>query len=213
MLPKGKPFRMFRSLAAALVACVFGIAAIALPTTAAPSGPVEVIQGFYATLLEVMKNAAKLGFAGRQEKLAPAIDAAFDLPLMTRLSVGPQWQNLSPEEQKQVTDAFRRMTLATYANRFDGYSGEKFEVAPQPTDASSGKLVQTKLIQSDGEIIPLNYLMRDSGGSWKIIDVFLKGTVSELATRRSEFTSVLRRDGAAGLIKTINDKAAAESKS
>jgi phospholipid transport system substrate-binding protein len=191
---------------------IFVLAAFAISRPAGAAEPAAAVQGFYDVLLEVMKNAEKLGFQGREQKLGPAIDQAYDLPLMTRLSVGPQWQNLSPEEQQKITAGFRAMTIATYASRFDGFSGEKFEVDRNAVEASGGKIVQTKLIQGNGEPIALNYLMRESGGSWRIIDVFLKGTVSELATRRSEFSSVLRRDGAAGLLKLLDEKTAAEAK-
>ena len=198
---------MFRALTRALV-----VAALLLPLAGraalAEGSPTQVIQEFYGVLLDAMKNADKLGFEGRKQNLAPAIDKTFDLGLMTRLSIGPQWQNLSPEDQQKLTQAFRDMTIATYAGRFDGYSGEKFEVAPEPADTPGGKVVQTKLVQSNGEPIQLNYLMRDNGQGWHAIDVFLKGTVSELATRRSEYTSVLRRDGPAGLLKLMAQKAA-----
>jgi phospholipid transport system substrate-binding protein len=208
---EGDPESMFPSLTRAVAVLSFAVIALAVaPVRAAEPAP--VVETFYATLLDVMKNADKLGFRGREQKLAPAIDKAYDLPLMARLSVGPQWQKLSPDEQQKITAGFRQMTIATYANRFDGYSGEKFEVEKPAVDASGGKLVQTKLIKSDGEVIQLNYLMRETGGEWKVIDVFLKGTVSELATRRSEFTSVLRRDGAQGLVKLLADKTAAEAK-
>jgi phospholipid transport system substrate-binding protein len=156
-----------------------------------------------------MKNAEKLGFNGRREKLAPAIDKAYNLPLMARLSVGPQWQNLSPDEQKRFTEAFRELTLSTYAARFNGYSGEKLVVSPGAEETQGGKIVQSQIVKSNGEPVQLNYLMRQDGGAWRIIDVYLKGTVSELATRRSEFSSVLRRDGGEALLKVIDQKIAA----
>jgi phospholipid transport system substrate-binding protein len=179
------------------------------PPVWAADGPAQVIEEFYATLLETMKNAEKLGFNGRREKLAPAIDKAYNLPLMARLSVGPQWQNLSPDEQKRFTEAFRELTLSTYAARFNGYSGEKLVVSPGAEETQGGKIVQSQIVKSNGEPVQLNYLMRQDGGAWRIIDVYLKGTVSELATRRSEFSSVLRRDGGEALLKVIDQKIAA----
>ena len=101
-----------------------------------------------------------------------------------------------------------RHILATYANRFDDYSGEKFEVLPEATPASGGVIVQTRLVKGNGEPVTLNYLMRQSGDKWQIIDVFLSGTISELATRRSEFTSILRRDGPDGLLQVLDKRVA-----
>jgi phospholipid transport system substrate-binding protein len=212
MLSHVSRYRLVRPLRITAVVGVFVLAALVISRPAGAAEPAAAVQGFYDALLDVMKNAEKLGFHGREQKLEPAIDQAYDLQLMARLSVGPQWQNLSPEDQRKITAGFRAMTIATYASRFDGFSGEKFEVDPHAVDASGGKIVQTKLIQGNGEPIALNYLMRESGGTWRIIDVFLKGTVSELATRRSEFSSVLRRDGAPGLLKLLDEKTAAEAK-
>jgi phospholipid transport system substrate-binding protein len=168
------------------------------------SPPQAVIKNFYVVLLEVMQNARELGFDGRYQKLKPAIETAYNLPLMSRLSIGPQWQSLTPQQQEQLSRAFAEFTVATYANRFDDYSGEKFEVQPETAPASGGVIVQSRLVKGNGEPVTLNYLMRQADGSWQIIDVFLSGTISELATRRSEFTSILRRDGPQGLLNVLN---------
>jgi phospholipid transport system substrate-binding protein len=197
-----------RALGIVLVVLAMGLGAA---RASAQEEPVKVIQSFYDVLLDVMKNADKLGVQGREQKLDPVIRKTYDLPLMARLTVGPQWQSLTPEQQQRITEAFSKMTVATYANRFDGYSGEKLEVSPQPQKSNNGTIVQTKLVKSDGEPITLNYLMREGEGTWKVIDVFLNGTASELATRRAEFSSVLRRDGADALVKLI-EKRAAEGK-
>lgn len=165
-----------------------------------------VIRGFYDVLLGVMREAGTLGFAGRYQKLKPAVEKTFNLPLMTRLAVGPGWENLTPEQQGRMGTSFADLTLATYASRFDGYDGEHFEVAPDTASSGSGTVVQSRLIKKQGDPVILNYLMREADGSWRAIDVFLGGTVSELATRRSEFASVLRRDGAEGLLTLLQQR-------
>ncbi len=186
-----------------------GAALATLPMSASRASvpAVDTIQGFYDTLLSVMQQAKALGVKGRYEKLDPAIRKAFNLPLMTRLSVGPDWVKLSPDEQKSLTAAFSDLSVSTYAARFDGYSGEHFDVDPNPTPTTGGVIVNTKLVETSGEGVQLNYLMRDGDAGWQILDVFLKGTVSELATRRSEFSTVLRRDGAQALVHLIQSRA------
>ena len=99
------------------------------------------------------------------------------------------------------------MTTATYANRFDGYSGERFDVDPEVETRRSGSVVHTRLVQSSGIPIPLNYLMRDSPGGWKIVDVYLAGAISELATRRAEFATILDSGGPPLLIATLKQQA------
>jgi phospholipid transport system substrate-binding protein len=154
------------------------------------------IRAFYDVLLGVMKQAKELGIRGRYAKLSPVIQATFDLAAMTRIAVGPDWNSLSPQLQASLVESFTRMTIATYANRFDGYSGEQFVVEPAPEPRNTGKIVRTKLVQSNGESVALNYLLRPSANEdWKIVDVYLTGTISELATRRAEFGAILRSRG------------------
>jgi phospholipid transport system substrate-binding protein len=176
----------------------------------AADSPNAVIQRFYDALLSVMKEAKHLTFDQRYQRLAAVIPATFDLGLTTRLSVGPSWAQMSPDQQRRLADVFSRYTISLYANRFDDFNGERFEVDPNPVANPSGTLVQTKLVKSDGDKVTLNYLMRQGGGgSWQVIDVYLSGTISELATRRSEFAGVLQTSGADGLIKLLEDRTAA----
>ncbi len=174
---------------------------------------VGTISTYYDTLLAVMKDATKLGLKGRYAKLDPAIRKAFNLPLMTRLSVGPDWTKLSSDVQQRLVAAFSDMSVATYAARFDGYSGEHFDVDPKTAPTAGGVIVSTKLVQTNGDPpVQLNYLMRDGDAGWQIVDVFLQGTISELATRRSEFSAVLRRDGPEALVQLIQRRADALKK-
>lgn len=67
-------------------------------------------------------------------------------------------------------------------------------------------IVETKIIKSMGDIVSLNYRMIQNAGWWQITDVYLDGTISQLATQRLEFHSVLQREGTDGLIIALNRK-------
>jgi phospholipid transport system substrate-binding protein len=191
------------------VAAGLAAAALAPRFAAGESSAPATITAFYDTLLTTMKDGPALGFNGRSQKLAPAIHRAFDLPLMTRLMVGPPWAELTAAQQHQLVAAFTEFSVATYANRFDDYSGERFQVEPETTKTANGVIVHSKLIKSDGGAVQLDYLMHEDSVGWQIVDVYLSGTVSELATRRSEFSSVMRRGGADALVDALEKKAAA----
>ena len=75
--------------------------------------------------------------------------------------------------------------------------------------SAGGTIITSQIVKSNGEPVNINYLMRQSGGGWQIADVYLNGTISELATRRSEFASILRTQGINGLIQVLNTKATA----
>ena len=183
--------------------------AFAAPALAADAPAADVtapVRAFYDALLDVMKRAKQLGIRGRYDALAPVIGETFDLPAMTRIAVGPRWTSIPKAQQGALVDAFSRMTIATYANRFDGYSGERFEVDPSVESRGTGSLVHTRIVQSKGEPVTLNYLMRKSGGKWKAVDVYLTGTISELATRRSEFSAILDAGGPQALIGSLREQ-------
>jgi phospholipid transport system substrate-binding protein len=164
------------------------------------------VRTFYDALLDAMRRAKALGVHGRYDALAPVIRATFDLAAMTRISVGPRWNSIPPEQQTALIDGFTRMTIATYASRFDGYSGERFEVDPAVETRKTGSVVHTRLVQSNGEPIAINYLMRRSAAGWKVVDVYLTGAISELATRRSEFGAILDAGGPTKLIDSLKQQ-------
>jgi phospholipid transport system substrate-binding protein len=194
-----------------LLSSLFAISA--LKRAAAADGgatPMSAIQKFYDALLAEMKQAKRLSFDQRYQLLTPAINRTFNLALMSRLAVGPEWVKLQPTQQRGVTDAFSHYTVSVYASRFNDYSGERFEVDPNPTSNANGTIVQSSLIKSDGEKVQLNYLMRQGGdGAWQAIDVYLSGTISQLATQRSEFSGVLQQSGADGLVRLLEQRTAA----
>ena len=171
-----------------------------------PADATAPIRAFYDALLDVMKRAKTLGLKGRYDVLAPAIEATFDLPAMTRIAVGPRWTSIPKDVQSALVDAFSRMTIATYASRFDGYSGERFEVDPDVESRGTGSVVHTRIVQPKGDPVTLNYLMRHGADRWKAIDVYLTGTISELATRRSEFNSILGTGGPQKLVESLRQQ-------
>jgi phospholipid transport system substrate-binding protein len=171
----------------------------------AAADPQGVVRSFYGSLLGTMQNGRVLGQSGRYARLAPVVDRTFDLSLMARLAIGPSWTTLTPAQQQQLTEAFEHYVAATYADRFDSYSGEQLQVTgEQPYGAET--IVQTKIVKSNGESTTLNYLMRQDQGGWRISDVYLDGTISQLAVQRSEFNSILKREGVDGLVLALNRK-------
>jgi len=187
-------------IALSLAVGIFAESAAALAVN-----PQDNVRGFYDTLLTTMRNGPTLGQSGRYARLAPVVDRVFDVPSMTRLAVGPTWATLPPAQQQQLIDAFRHYVAATYADRFDSYSGQQLQVTGErPYNADV--IVQTKIVKSDGDTTTLDYLMRQNQGSWQISDVFLDGTISQLAIQRSEFHSILRREGVDGLVMALNRK-------
>ncbi|MDE1915644.1 MAG: ABC transporter substrate-binding protein [Sphingomonadales bacterium] len=159
-------------------------------------------------LLSIMKAGKGAGEEGRAQRIAPVIDRVFDIPLMTRLSVGPAWNSIKPADQAALVRGFRNLTIAQYAHNFDDYSGEKFVVAPQVETRGTDKLVRTTLVIPGHAPEQINYRLRVDGGQWKVIDVFYRNSISQLASRHADFADTLAKGGAPALIAHLNRLAA-----
>jgi phospholipid transport system substrate-binding protein len=153
-----------------------------------------------------MKNGRILGQSGRFTQIEPVIRRTFDIPSMTRLSVGASWAGLNEAQRQQLTESFGRYISAIYADRFDSYAGQKLQVTgEQPNPA--GVMVKSQIVKANGDPVNVDYMMRRNGDGWLISDIYLDGAISEVATRRSEFAAILRADGVDGLIAALNRKA------
>ena len=124
---------------------------------------------------------------------------------MARLSVGSSWATLSEEQRRQVVESFGRYISAIYADRFDGYAGQKLQVTGEQP-AAGGTMVKSQIIKANGEPVNVDYMMRRNGDTWLISDIYLDGAISEVATRRSEFGAILKNEGIDGLIAALNRK-------
>ena len=183
-----------------------GLSILSYPLHAAPSSSGDTVQGLYDALLGTMKNSRTLGQSGRFTQLEPVIRRSFDIASMARLAVGPFWTSLTEAQRQQVTESFGRYLSAIYADRFDSYAGQRLEViGEQP--APSGTIVRSQIIKANGEPVKVDYMMRPNGEGWLISDIYLDGAISEVATRRSEFAAILKKDGIDSLIAALNRKA------
>jgi len=191
---------------AAALAAGLAIGLVSYPVCAAPASGGQTVQGLYDALLNTMKNARALGQSGRFTQMAPVVRRSFDIASMARLSVGPSWSNLTDAQRQQMTESYGRYISAIYADRFDGYAGQKFEVTGEQP-APVGVMVKSQIIKANGEPVKADYLMRRSGDSWLISDIYVDGAISEVATRRSEFAAILRNEGIDGLIAALHRKA------
>jgi len=170
-------------------------------------GAASVVEGLHGAIISAMKEADALGYEGRYERLEPVLRGAFDFAFMAEKAVGRHWRKLSAEDQERMRDVFARFTLSTYASRFSGYTGESFETRAEDPAPRDTVFVRTVLVRTDGEEnIEINYRLRQTEAGWRVIDVLLRGTVSELALRRSEYSSVIKRDGFEALVADLEKK-------
>lgn len=175
---------------------------------AAGGDPKAVIDQLNAQLLQVLEQAEKLGYDGRNQKLDGVLGGTFDLSFMGEKVIGRHWKELSPADQQRWLEAFKRYTVANYAGRFTKFTGQKFETLGVEDGANGTKVVKVRIVDPGKENVELTYRLHQAGGQWKVIDVFYRGTVSEMALRRSEYSAILQRDDLDALIAGLEGKMA-----
>lgn len=177
------------------------------PAMAQASGePKAKVEAFHAKLLEVMKQAQTLGVKERFEFLKPTIEKSFDFKLMVALASGKHWRAAPETKKHDAQTAFARLSTATYADRFSGFSGQSFKTLSVTKGPRRTFLVRTQIIRPEKSPVPLTYVTRRRGEDWRIVDVLVDDGISELAVRRSEYRSVLNSTGIDGLINLLKMK-------
>jgi phospholipid transport system substrate-binding protein len=186
---------------------IFWLFSTVSATAQAESGATakQVVEKFQAELIAVMKNGKQLGFAGRYDKLYDSVSNSHDLTKIARIVVGKEWEKLSEAQQQKLVDIFIRLSVASYAHNFKDYSGESFVFDSEEETTRGGVVVHSHLIIPDDKPVKFDYMLKEKGNSWRIINIIANG-VSDLALKRSEYTSILQREGFDALIAKINEK-------
>jgi len=199
-----QPLGMNRRIFIAIFSAFWILAGSAVQAGDKPA--TSVVEDLHKSLLTMMKKADVLGFEGRREFMEPVVARSFNMQLIAAMASGKNWDKFDDRQKQELIDALKRLSVATYAARFDGYSGEEFQIiAEKPMDQGL-VFVNTELYTSDGGVIALNYLMHPGKAGWRIVDVYFLGAYSELGMRRSEYAAVYARDGFDGLITSIEQK-------
>ena len=174
----------------------------------------------HSTLISVMQDAKQLGYSGRYEKLTPVVSDNFDTPLITKTILGNRYWDTMPDQQKQdFIRLFQQLSIATYADRFDGYNGEKFVELDRKALPMHGRcpppagkeppaqriLVRTELQRVHDDPVKMDYLLQKTGGKWDIITVIADG-VNDLSLKRGEYNDVIRHKGFNGLVEDLKTK-------
>lgn len=210
-MPNGKIVAMkslleLRIICYTLITAILLLFAVMVGAKDFQSGtPEHVIHVFQETLIQAMQKGEELGYQGRFELLAPAINRSHDIDTIIRSALGANWNALDEDQQQSITETFRRLSIATYADRFNRYDGERFEIVEQRPLPRDQILVRSKFIQAESNPINFDYVLRNSTEGWRIINIIVDG-VSDLALKRAEYNAILKREGFPALIAMLEQK-------
>lgn len=170
------------------------------------SSAAKTITDFHESLLTVLSENADRTDQTRFDALKAPLDKAFNYQVMIKTIAGRGWRTANSAEQAALEQAFRDVSVATYADQYSGLTDGKFETLGSRDGPRGLKLVDTKLTTPDREVL-LTYVLREEDGAWQIIDVLLDGgKISELARKASEYARILKDGGAPALTDVLRDQ-------
>ncbi len=173
---------------------------------AQPEGPPSPVAILDQGLTKLLVTPTTVPFAQRYAGMLPAIDQAFDMGAILRAIVGPGWASLSASDQQALLTSFRRYTTVNYVVNFSAGDGTVISLQPGTQPAGVGELVSTLIVPRSGEPTKISYVVKPIQETWRITDVYLDGTISQVAVQRSDFRSLLQANSAGPLIERLNRK-------
>ncbi len=166
-----------------------------------------LVEEFHNLLIKSMKMGDKSTCSERFHFLSPFIEKGFDFALISRIVLGRRhWKQMDEKTREKFIEAFTKMTVATYARRFDSYSGQRFETVGSKPDQRGHYIVDAVLIKKDGDRIDFRYICKKVNGTWKIVSVSAKG-VNDLSVKRADYNSFLKKHSIQELIEKLIEKA------
>lgn len=140
----------------------------------------------------------------RKKKVEAVVDNVFDFEEMAKRSLARDWDEKTPEQQKEFVGLFARLVKQRYIGKVDSYSGQKVLFKNQ--SVKDGNAIIYSLLVDHGTNIPIDYkLIRKDNGKWLGYDVRVEN-ISLVANYRQDFASIIRQDGFEGLLRKIRDK-------
>jgi phospholipid transport system substrate-binding protein len=175
---------------------VLGAAAMAAATLSvapamAADGPAQLIQLVADQVIEIVKSAKG---PAREAAIQKILTTNFDMAYMGRAALGTHWEATTPPERERYLAAVASAEAHAYSERFGQYAGQTLTVGRVVPRGTGVSLVDSKLNQSDGQPISIQWEVRDPGQGLRITDVKVEG-VSMVMTRRSDFNSYISSHG------------------
>ena len=189
--------------------CLLSVSYLVAANAQEPTPPDVLVKNVTTEVVEIIVKDKEIR-SGNRAKLIEVIDAKvlphFNFRSMTALALGQNWRAATPEQRKELVDAFRTLLVRTYASALSAFSEQKFDFRPlraKPTDTDV--TVQVRVIQPGQQPVPIDYAMEKTAAGWKVYDVMVGG-VSLIANYRTEFAGVVRNSGIDGLIRDLQAK-------
>lgn len=208
-----RKFAPARLATTARMAIAIGLTVIAFSFMRPAAAQAETASEFVSTLgesaIELLGDQS-ISDEIRVERFYSLLQEGFDFPLIGRFVLGIHWRRASEKQRSEYSVLFEHYLVNTYSHRLGSYGGETLRIKGERSDPNRDTIVSTEIIQEKGPRIRVDWRVRGSAGTFKVVDVIVEG-ISLVITQRDEFSSVIRREGhgVEGLLAQLRDRSVA----
>ena len=136
------------------------------------------------------------------EMIDDVVKNSYDLEKMGKIIIGVDWKQMNKKTQKEFVNVFKRFISVNYFRRFNKINELDFEHQTVTDIEDKFKLARV-ILTADNEKFKIDYLLGFKNEKWKIFDVLLDGSISEVATKKSDFKKIIKEEGVSGLVKNL----------
>lgn len=169
--------------------------------------PMEKLRKDVNDVLNVLKDPAKKAeFAKdiKSDKILPVYEAMFDDVELSKRALARNWNNLTIPQRQEFVKLFRQMLEKAYGDKITSYNDEKVLFDRETMLSANIAEIKTRIVASSKEI-PVNYMMIQKNGVWKVYDVVVEN-VSLVQNYRSQFNDILAKNTTDQLIEILRKK-------
>ena len=183
-----------RTLILVVCICLWGSQAIAA------ENPLDVVKTGTNQVLKILKEYPQ-DTQARREKIRAVVDKYLDFDGVSRLALGPQWNNQPPEKQQEFSRDFSRLLFSKYIENIENYADQKItysqrQIGPQ-------HVVVEAVVGGQA----IDYALHLKNGNWTVYDVSVQG-LSLVINYRSEFDAMLANGSFENLLMVLKQKVA-----
>ena len=164
------------------------------------STPSETIDLLHNSLKKIVSSNID------NKKVQSVISNTYNIERMLALIIGEVWKKSISKDQMALKKVFEEYIAKNYILRFKNIKSLEFGKLEINQAGKNYRMAKTKLIINSKDIVPLNYLLDQTNNSWKIFDVLIDGSISEIATKKSEFKSFTNQDDLKPLLEALQKK-------
>ena len=154
----------------------------------------------HQALLKIHKNKIT------NSEFLKIVESSYNVEKMISAIIGGRWKNISDQNKDRLQKSFRKYIAKNYILRFRGIKNLEFGKLEINQAGKNYRMAKTKLIINSKDIVPLNYLLDQTNNSWKIFDVLIDGSISEIATKKSEFKNFINQGDLTPLLEALRKK-------